>query len=102
MIQRDLFRRSDATLDRIMCVLEEQRARHPELRRELTWNGLEPLTVSGNRRTFLEDGDEVVITAWAPGPAGSRVGLGEVRGTVMPSSQPQAPSDAPAGAEGNR
>ena len=27
MIQRDLFRRSDATLDRIMCVLEEQRAR---------------------------------------------------------------------------
>ncbi|MCP9211125.1 fumarylacetoacetase [Streptomyces cucumeris] len=69
---------------------------------ELTWNGLEPLTVPGGRRTFLEDGDEVVITATAPGPAGTRVGLGEVRGTVLPTPEPPAPSGAPSAHEGTR
>ena len=29
-----------------------------------------------------EDGDEVVITATAPGPNGTRIGLGEVAGRV--------------------
>jgi fumarylacetoacetase len=52
---------------------------------ELTWNGRDPLPLpDGTTRTFLEDGDEVVITATAPGPGGTRVGLGEVRGTVTP------------------
>ena len=37
---------------------------------ELTWGGAEPVAVSGEQRTFLEDGDEVVITASAPGPNG--------------------------------
>ncbi|MFD8810014.1 fumarylacetoacetase [Streptomyces sp. NPDC059627] len=69
---------------------------------ELTWNGLEPLTVRGGRRTFLEDGDEVVITATAPGPAGTRVGLGEVRGTVLPSPERTTLSGAALGEEGNR
>jgi fumarylacetoacetase len=51
---------------------------------ELTWNGTEPLTLAdGSTRTFLEDGDDVVITASAPGPAGGRLGLGEVSGTVQ-------------------
>jgi fumarylacetoacetase len=49
---------------------------------ELTWDGAEPLGLSTGRRTYLEDGDEVVLTAWAPGPDGTRVGLGEVRGRV--------------------
>ncbi|GAA1773033.1 fumarylacetoacetase [Luedemannella helvata] len=53
---------------------------------ELSWNGRDPLTLpGGERRTFLADGDEVVITATAPGPDGGRVGLGEVRGTVAPA-----------------
>jgi fumarylacetoacetase len=34
-------------------------------------------------RTFLEDGDEVVISATAPGPGGTRIGFGDVRGTVV-------------------
>jgi len=52
---------------------------------ELTWGGAEPVTVRGERRTFLEDGDEVVITATAPGTGGGRIGFGEVRGTIRPA-----------------
>ncbi|MFI9326998.1 fumarylacetoacetase [Kitasatospora sp. NPDC052868] len=52
---------------------------------ELTWNGEEPLKLpDGTTRTFLEDGDEVTITATAPGPDGSLVGFGEVVGRVTP------------------
>jgi fumarylacetoacetase len=53
---------------------------------ELTWNGREPVKLGdGRTRTFLEDGDEVVITATAPGAPGSVVGLGEVRGVIRPA-----------------
>jgi fumarylacetoacetase len=53
---------------------------------ELTWNGTEPLTLDdGSTRAFLEDGDTVKITGWAPGPGGARIGLGEVVGTVSPA-----------------
>ncbi|MEU1230023.1 fumarylacetoacetase [Streptomyces sp. NPDC005828] len=53
---------------------------------ELTWNGRDALELAGGKRTFLEDGDEVVLTAWAPGPDGTRVTLGEVRGRIVPSA----------------
>ncbi|WP_374968592.1 fumarylacetoacetase [Terrabacter sp. BE26] len=54
---------------------------------ELTWNGAEPLTLQdGTIRGFLEDGDTVTMTAWAPGPDGTRIGLGEARGTIRPAS----------------
>jgi fumarylacetoacetase len=50
---------------------------------ELTWNGTEPITLGDNEtRGFLEDGDVVTMTAWAAGPDGSRVGVGEVTGRV--------------------
>ncbi|MGV9248413.1 fumarylacetoacetase [Streptomyces sp. NPDC003710] len=51
---------------------------------ELTWNGRDPLELPDGKRTFLEDGDVVTLTAWAPGPNGTRVGLGEVTGRVVP------------------
>jgi fumarylacetoacetase len=52
---------------------------------ELTWGGRDPLKLpDGATRTFLEDGDEVTITATAPGPGGVRLGLGEVSGRVVP------------------
>lgn len=55
---------------------------------ELTWNGTEPLALDdGSRRGFLEDGDTVTMTAWAPGPEGARVGLGEVTGTIRSTSR---------------
>jgi fumarylacetoacetase len=51
---------------------------------ELTWGGKEPVTVNGEQRAFLRDGDEVVITATAPGPDGTRLGFGEARGRIVP------------------
>ncbi|GAB3495334.1 fumarylacetoacetase [Nocardiopsis coralliicola] len=51
---------------------------------ELTRNGREPVKVAGEERTFLADGDEVAITATAPGASG-RIGFGEVRGRVLPA-----------------
>jgi fumarylacetoacetase len=50
---------------------------------ELTWGGRDPVTVAGAQRTFLEDGDEVALTATAPGPDGSRLGFGEARGRIV-------------------
>ena len=48
---------------------------------ELTWNGEHPIGLAdGSTRTFLEDGDEVVLR----GRAGDRE-LGEVRGTILPA-----------------
>jgi fumarylacetoacetase len=51
---------------------------------ELSWNGAEPITLpDGQERSFLEDGDEVVITATAPAPGGGTLELGEVRGRIV-------------------
>jgi fumarylacetoacetase len=51
---------------------------------ELTQGGREPITVTGEQRTFLLDGDTVVLTGTAPGAAGGRIGFGEVRGRIRP------------------
>jgi fumarylacetoacetase len=49
---------------------------------ELTRNGAEPLRLpDGSERTFLEDGDEVVLR----GTAANGLELGEVRGRVLPA-----------------
>jgi fumarylacetoacetase len=53
---------------------------------ELSWNGTEPVRLDdGSERTWLLDGDEVVVRATAAGPHGDVVGLGEVRGRVLPA-----------------
>jgi fumarylacetoacetase len=53
---------------------------------ELSWGGREKITLAdGVTRTFLEDGDTVVITATAPGEDGSVVGIAPVEGTVLPA-----------------
>ena len=49
---------------------------------ELSWGGKEPF---GAGRTFLEDGDEVVLRYTAPGTGGGRIALGEVAGTILPA-----------------
>ena len=53
---------------------------------ELAWNGTQPLDLpDGTQRTFLEDGDTVILTGWCQGDS-YRVGFGEARGTVLPTS----------------
>ena len=56
---------------------------------ELTWGGREPLTLAdGSKRTFLEDGDTVVITGSAPGPDGAGSGSPRWPGVVVPADAP--------------
>ncbi len=50
---------------------------------ELSWGGTDPFELDGRQRTFLEDGDEVVLRYSAPGARGKRIGLGEVRGRIL-------------------
>jgi len=53
---------------------------------ELTWRGERPLALGdGLRRSFLEDGDTVVMRGWCEGEGAVSIGLGEVRGTVLPA-----------------
>ena len=53
---------------------------------ELSWGGKEPFTAAGRERSFLEDGDEVVLRATAPGALGGRIALGEVSGRIEPAA----------------
>jgi fumarylacetoacetase len=50
---------------------------------ERTWRGTEPLLLPhGDRRTFLEDGDEVTLTGWCEREDRVRIGFGHCRGVV--------------------
>ena len=50
---------------------------------EISWNGTEPVELPGGvKRSFLEDGDLLVIRGWCQGD-GYRVGFGEVEGTIL-------------------
>ncbi|WP_305787515.1 fumarylacetoacetate hydrolase family protein [Symbioplanes lichenis] len=52
---------------------------------ELTENGTRPVRLgNGDERGFLEDGDQVTISATAAGAEGGTIGLGPVSGTVCP------------------
>ena len=54
---------------------------------ELSWGGREPFGADlwEGGRTFLEDGDEVVLRYTAPGTGGGRIALGEVTGRIEPA-----------------
>ena len=52
---------------------------------ELSWGGRDPIMLAdGSTRTFLQDGDEVVISATA---ADGRVTLGEVTGRIVSAAE---------------
>jgi fumarylacetoacetase len=52
---------------------------------EISWNGTEPAELAGGiKRSFLEDGDSLVMRGWCRGD-GYRVGFGEVEGTILPA-----------------
>jgi fumarylacetoacetase len=53
---------------------------------ELSRNGAEPLKLSdGSTRSFLQDGDEVVLSGVGRRGDGLPVGLGDVRGRILPA-----------------
>ncbi|ARZ69397.1 fumarylacetoacetase [Streptomyces albireticuli] len=49
------------------------------------------LELTEGKGPYLADGDVVTLTAWAPGPGGARIGLGEVTGRVVPAHGTAAP-----------
>jgi fumarylacetoacetase len=51
---------------------------------EQTWKGSEPLNLpNGERRLFLQDGDEVLLTGYCERPGFARIGLGTASGAVL-------------------
>ncbi len=53
---------------------------------ELTKNGTQPFSLPGGEtRTFLEDGDEVILSAQCRREGFRSIGFGEARGIVMPA-----------------
>ena len=53
---------------------------------ELSWGGRDEVQLAdGSSRTFLEDGDEVTLSATCPGALGGRIALGDVTGRILPA-----------------
>lgn len=51
---------------------------------EATQGGKNPITLSnGEQRTFLEDGDKVVLSGWCESETAPRIGFGEANATVL-------------------
>jgi len=54
---------------------------------ERTWRGAEPFTLpTDETRSFLEDGDTVVLRAYCEREGAVRIGFGECRGTIVAAS----------------
>ncbi|MRX49946.1 fumarylacetoacetase [Paracoccus sp. S-4012] len=51
---------------------------------EMTGGGKNPVTVNGEARTFIEDGDEIGLYAFAEGD-GYRIGFGPCTGWILPA-----------------
>jgi fumarylacetoacetase len=53
---------------------------------ELSGGGKKSIELPGGEtRSFLQDGDSVVMRGWAQKPGLPRIGFGEVRGTILPA-----------------
>ena len=54
---------------------------------ERTWRGTEPLELpTGERRAFLENGDQVIMRAYAEREGFQRIGFGDCTGTIVAAS----------------
>jgi fumarylacetoacetase len=52
---------------------------------ELTRNGVQPIALpTGESRSFLLDGDEIMLRGSCSLPGHPRIGLGECRATILP------------------
>ena len=51
---------------------------------ELTQGGKEPITLpNGEKRTFLEDGDTLILRGYCEAAGATRIGLGEASGMIL-------------------
>lgn len=63
---------------------------------ELTGGAKNPIDLpSGERRTWLEDGDTVMLRAWCERLGSVRIGFGACTGTILPSRLPTLDDAAP-------
>jgi fumarylacetoacetase len=54
---------------------------------ELTSGGKNPLLLpNGETRTWVEDGDSIILRGWCERPGAARIGFGECVGTVLPAA----------------
>jgi fumarylacetoacetase len=54
---------------------------------EITARGASPIVLAnGEKRTFVEDGDEIVLRGFCEKPGWLRIGFGECRAVVLPAS----------------
>jgi fumarylacetoacetase len=54
---------------------------------EISQGGRQPVQLAnGETRSFLEDGDEIILRAWCEAEGAVRIGLGECVGRVMPAA----------------
>ena len=54
---------------------------------ELSWGGKNPITLpDGEKRTFLEDGDTLILKAQCQREGYARIGFGDCAGTVLPAA----------------
>jgi len=54
---------------------------------ERTWRGRDPLRLAnGESRTFLADGDEIIMRGYCERPGFARIGFGECRGMIVPAA----------------
>jgi fumarylacetoacetase len=53
---------------------------------ELTLGGKQPVQLpDGDTRTFLQDGDSIVLRGWCEKAGAARIGFGECWGTLLPA-----------------
>jgi fumarylacetoacetase len=56
---------------------------------ELTWRGERPIELpGGERRAFLDDGDEITLRGWCEKRGARRIGFGVARGRIEPATRP--------------
>ncbi|GAM84867.1 hypothetical protein ANO11243_028690 [Dothideomycetidae sp. 11243] len=53
---------------------------------EQTDNGKNPISVDGEKRTFLEDGDSIILRGCCGDKDGQLVGFGDCQGTILPAA----------------
>ncbi len=55
---------------------------------ELTWRGERPIALpEGEKRTFLHDGDAIVMRGWCERPGARRIGFGSATGEIVAAAR---------------